>query len=460
MLSSIHPENLSSALSDMRNAAAKPADTAEALLDILKFIHNRTISIDVSGADQVALRETAPLAMQAIDEIYYELRRRLSEWKDKDIFTAANQHALREALRMMRYAKDILGEIWIDHDRIDENDPLYRAFSGRYHNTNTHPDFSNTDAIAFQSGDVILMRGSAHNSAAISMIGDIDSQFSHAALVYIDPDGKHWVIESLIHIGAHITPLENSLRAGAARALVFRHSDAALAAEAAKFMHDHVARSRDGRKPPILYDFSMRLDGGRNLFCSKLIRQAFIAASKGRLKLPAHCTVLGMKNRDFFKRIGVRTRHTFAPGDMELEPEFDLIAEWRDYRLTSRLRLQDVTMAKFFEWMDTRDYTFRETLVIRLVSWFGRLSGQLSETAKSLIEDVVPRVPRNMKRRTIAAVAMLHKTADPVVKALEELEDQHIRETGLPMPPQMIRHHLEEMRKETNGHIGYLRPQG
>ena len=35
------------------------------------------------------------------------------------------------------------------------------------------------------------MRGTGHNSAAIARIGDVDTQFSHVAIIYIDPAGTH-----------------------------------------------------------------------------------------------------------------------------------------------------------------------------------------------------------------------------------------------------------------------------
>ena len=66
-----------------------------------------------------------------------------------------------------------------------------------------------------------------------------------------------------------------------------------------------------------------------------------------------------MKNRDFVDRIGVTAKETFAPADIELEPDFDLVAEWQDYRVTSRLRLQDLLMDKLFLWMDEYDYRFQ-----------------------------------------------------------------------------------------------------
>ena len=445
-------------MAQIRGLASEPTDSADQLTAVLKSIHETIATLDLAGSDPVVIRESVPEAMAVLDDVYFDLRDRLRPWHADGLLNVTNQALLREVFRVMRFGKDMLGEIWVDHERIEDKKHTLRAFTGTHLNTNVHPDFRHHETIAFQSGDVILMRGQHHNSAAISMIGDVDSQFSHLALVYIDPYGKHWIVESLIETGAHVVPLEKSLSAGAGRAIVFRHRDRVMAAEAAKIMFDRVAASVDGRDPKILYDFSMRLDGGRKLFCSKLVRQAYKAASEKALMLPTFQTVLGMKNRDFFNRIGVKARHTFVPGDMEIEPEFDIVAEWRDYRVTSRLRLQDIVMAKFFEWMDTRGYVFQETLTIRLISWFGRLSGQLSDTAKNLIEDVIPRVPSNMKRRTIATVAMLHRSADPVVKALEEIDVEAIRESGLGMHPSEVRDHLEELRHESGGNIGYLRP--
>ena len=145
--------------------------------------------------------------------------------------------------------------------------------------------------------------------------------------------------------------------------------------------------------------------------------------------LPTFSTRFDMKNRDFVDRIGVTARETFAPADIELEPDFDLVAEWQDYRVTSRLRLQDLLMDRLFLWMEQYDYRFREDLPIKLIGYFGELSGQLSTRAKDLIADVVPKVPPNMQRSTIQAVAMLHRTAEPLLAELQAMERRSIDRT-------------------------------
>ncbi len=200
----------------------------------------------------------------------------------------------------------------------------------------------------------------------------------------------------------------------------------------------------------------MQLAGDKELFCSKLVRKAFALASRDQVMLPTFTTRYDMKNRDFVDRIGVTARETFAPADIELEPDFDLVAEWQDYRVTSRLRLQDLLMDKLFSWMDEYGYRFREDLPIRLIGIFGQLSGHLSNRAKNLIAAVVPKVPPNMHASTIKAVAMLHKTAEPLLAELQALERRSIDRSGRPLHAREVYADLEQRREAAKGHIGYL----
>jgi hypothetical protein len=351
-----------------------------------------------------------------------------------------------------------LGEIAAGHPRAKDGDAPRRAFTGDNRSTLVNWKFYNGQDIAFRSGDVIVVRGHAHNSAAIARIGDVDSQFSHVGMVYIDAADQHWMVESLIEDGAIINTLEHSLGHGIARAVLYRHRDSGLAGRAAELIYEHVAASRRPLARRIFYDFSMRLDNRRRLFCAKLIRLAFDKASRGALLLPTFPTRLGMKNRDFLDRIGVRADDTFAPADLDVEPGFYLVAEWQDYRETSNVRLQDFVMDKLFEWMDDPRYNYRfeETWFVWIVSLFGRLAAHLSDNAKELLSSVVPRVPINMRRKTVAAVAMLHKTAEPIYRELQDLERANIAKTGRPLIGAEIYTALEAIRAREGDRIGYL----
>src|SRR5690606_309892 len=98
-----------------------------------------------------------------------------------------------------------------------------------------------------------------------------------------------------IETGAVITSLEQVLDRGLGRAVLYRHKDAELAARAARMIYARVRKSGSGFAPLIPYDFSMRLRGRKKLFCGKLVRQAFLDASNGKVKLPAFKTRIPRK---------------------------------------------------------------------------------------------------------------------------------------------------------------------
>ena len=448
--------NLEDDLARVNLLVARPLETPFELETTLRQIYHAVFDVNFASYDPREVREMAPRLMSIIFAARMRLRDRIEEWEAKGFMTRPVQYALRDVFRIARYAVDMLGEIAVGHARLGDGESVNRAFSGTDFNTFVHPKFDNGQNIAFQSGDVLLVRGSAHNSAAIARIGDVDTQFSHVAMVYIDPQGKHWVVEALIEDGSVITPLERFLEHGVGRAVLYRYKDPALAAKAAELIHARVLASTNGNARHIPYDFSMRLRGNRKLFCAKLVHHAFRDASGGKLRLPAYKTRFDRRNVDFYRAIGVKAAETFAPGDIDLDPRFDLVAEWQDYRVTSSLRRQDMIMTKFFEWMEIKGWRFKEDFLIKLVGIFGRLSSHLSERAKSLMASVVPKVPRNMPRSTIATIAMLHKTAEQLVPQLREYEENQIRMTGRPLHPREILAQLENLRALSDGRIGYL----
>lgn len=459
MLSKVGPERFVDELSVYREALERPIGNADVLATTLERVYASFEQQDFFRYDVFQEREKAPETMVALFELQQNLRQRIRAWHRDGLMSRRAQKAARDCLRAARYAIDILGELWIGYQVLGEDERPYRAFSGPHYNTLANPAFGRDadGTMAFQSGDVILTRGSLHNSAAIARIGDIDSQFSHVAMVYIDLNGRHWAVESLIERGAIVEPLADWLDHKLGRTILMRHKDANLAQRAATLIHDRVRFANTFAGKRILYDFTMTLDNAtHNLYCSKLVRRAFREASDGRYILPTFPTNLDMKNRDFMRRIGVTAFETFAPGDLELEPDFDIVAEWQDYRVTSELRLKDLIMDKLFEWMERDGYRFEETLKVRLLSIFGRLSSYLSQDIKEMIEHVLPIVPINMKRSAIAAIAMLHETAEPIYQELKALERERTEKSGLPLHPREVRQVLERIRENSGAKIGYL----
>lgn len=440
-------------LARLRNLIEAPAVSETEIREMLAAIYATFYNADLSRYDVAQQRATAASTIQSLFELRLALRSRIPDWDRRGFMTRDVQKALRDVFRITRYASDMVGEVATGHERLPHRGAPARGFSGGKINVIVNPAYYTGGDIPFQAGDVVLVRGRAHNSAAIARIGDIDSQFSHTGIIHVTDDGRAMQVEALIESGAIVSPLTSALDHGLGRAVLFRHKDPALAQAAARIAHDHVAKRRFRR---IWYDFTMSLEGYKNLYCSKLVRFAYLRASKGDVLVPAYTTLLDMKNRDFLDRVGVKAVETFAPGDLETDPRFEIVAEWQDYRVTSSLRNQDMIATKLFEFMEAHGWQFEEDGAIRLIGWMGRLAANFSEDAKDLMSSVVPKIPPNMSRSTIAAIAMLHKTAEPLLEQLTQLEQAEIVRSGRTLHPRQALAYLDEVYKSSGGRIGYL----
>lgn len=430
--------------------------SAAQLEEQLEKIYAQVFNVDFARYDLRRMRPAAPELLDDFYDLRLGLRGRIEEWRAAGYMTPKAEQLLRDVFRALRYATDLIGELMIGFRQRKPGRSRRVAFARRTRGTLFHPALRGARHADFKSGDVVVVRGTIHNSAAIARIGDVDSQFSHAALIYIDADGRQHVVEALIEAGATTNNLHKTLSHDLGRAVVFRHKDEELAHRAAEQIYDHVRRSRRlfGRRIP--YDFSMELEGYDKLFCSKLIRQAFDEASDGGQVLPTFASRFEKGSRDFLDRIGVTAKVSFAPADLELEPGFEAIAEWRDFERTSQIRLQDFVMVKLFEWMEQDGYTFKEPPALHIVSRLARASAYLPWPLSSMLALVAPPVPMNMKRSTISAIAMLHYSAEPLFKRLQTLERKSIFERGYPMHPREILTHLDNMRAENPERVGYL----
>lgn len=444
-------------LAQLRAIPDRPYVATHELETTLRGAYRAIFDMDLKDGDAAEVAKLAPSVLRELFAIRMRLRDRIPDWYAAGLFARPAEIALRNVFRIARYASDMLGEVASGNARLGPKEKTKRGFTGNDWNTLVNPRYDNGHNIPFQSGDLLLVRGSAHNSAAIARIGDVDSQFSHIGIVHIDPDGTHWLVEALIEDGSVINTLDHVLHHGLGRAVLYRCKDPVVAARAAKLAYERINAIKTGQAKPIPYDFTMRLAGRRKLFCAKLVAQAYGDATDDVWKLPAFKTRFDGRNKAFFKSIGVKAKETFAPGDIDLDPRFDLVAEWQDYRLTPVLRRQDMIMTKFFEWMETRGYEFKETYFITLIAVFGRLSSYLSDRSKELLSSVVPKVPRNMARSCVATIVMLHKSAEEVMPALTALDDDNVRMSELPLHPREMLDHLERLREISGGRIGYLR---
>lgn len=206
-----------------------------------------------------------------------------------------------------------------------------------------------------RSGDVLVTRYNALASAGIAHMGEIDSQFSHNVLIYVDPQDRAWTVEAYLEQGAIVQPLEDFLADHIGRIVVLRHTDAELATRAASAAY---ARITEGRHVP--YDGTFDSDDPSRLFCSEVPRWAFGPLLGLPPTVPLDLTTFQHEaTPHLFDAMGIAVEQLSAPADVLYDPRFDVVAEWRDVAQLPTLRQQDAVVEAVLSWMSDEAYTLQ-----------------------------------------------------------------------------------------------------
>lgn len=283
---------------------------------------------------------------------------------------------------------------------------------------------SHAGGMAVRSGDVLLSRGNANVSALIARMADDDTQFSHLAFVYVEPKSRvAYTIEAHIEHGSILTPLSEWLKDGKVRTVVFRHPDARLAAEAARIMFERV-RSGVRANHPVEYDFSFNMRDHSKLFCSEVVREGFEKASGGSVEVPAFPSRFSAHHRDLFDRMGITETESFLPEDIEMDPRFELLAEWRDFGNIAAAVRKDAILTAMYDWMERLGYRFHST---EWVSFKARFAKTLRDMG--YLKD---RMPTYMSLSAVETSILVDAGVAEIEELLEPRERAHRARTGRP----------------------------
>lgn len=303
---------------------------------------------------------------QDIEESF-SVRLALKEsFKNFNVVSAEDQDCLgsaQDVFKALRYVEDYLIEVRMDKLSLAPAD--YINMKGEFPYLLINPKFKEEfkSYEDLKSGDVILSRGNAYSSAAIARIAMSDYQFSHLSFVYRDSDSRElFTSEAHIEIGSVVAPFSEHLNEKNVRSVVFRHSNETLAARASKAMFERIKKEQESGKN-IEYDFTMNYKDSSKLFCSEIISNGFKLADPEGDYLPKFKSKFTVGIIPFLNGIGVPvteenvgTLDVFAPGDIQFDPHFDLVAEWRNPKKLEESRFKDYILTRMFERMDKAGY--------------------------------------------------------------------------------------------------------
>ena len=354
----------------------------------------------------------------------WEARLAMKEaFRDFKITNENDEACLKSAsdvLRGLRYVEDYLIEI--RQTRIQNPPEEYQSLKGEFPYLLVNPKYANEfqSSKDLRSGDVILSRGNAYSSAAIARIGSNDYQFSHLSFVYGDPDTKElYTTEAHIEIGSVTAPMSAHLDDNNAREAVFRFHEPDQARQASEAIFNRVKKQQATGKN-IEYDFSMNVDDDSRLFCSEIVSTGFKMI--GDSSIPKFKSKFTPGMIPFLSDIGVnatpeniKTLSTFSPGDIQFDPRFDIVAEWRNPKKMEDSRTKDFILTKLFEKMEQENYRFDSTIKMELESRAIWLMRRTPLVRKFLAE----KLPLNMNPKQLQIFMLLDKIGEAIQKEVE-----------------------------------------
>jgi hypothetical protein len=235
-------------------------------------------------------------------------------------------------------------------------------------------------------------------------------------MVYVNDKRQVYTIEAHPEFGVKVAPIAKYMADGKGRSALFRHPDQELAAAAGRAIYD-VAWAADGRGRPIPYDFTMDLVNHRTLFCTETASYAFEMAARqlGRpAALPAFPTMITMKDPYILNAFDIRDRQTFAPSDIEVDPRFEMLAEWRDLGRARLMHHQQAALEMQFKWLDDLNYSYRTDLGTALESSL-LYSMRRLPLFSGLVDEMIP---PDLTRKALQAVVNVYVTSDLILDKL------------------------------------------
>ena len=428
----------------------------------LRNVYQDLLGVNPTRFDVQGTRQHWSEIYQNLWQIRLELHQRLTEFSAQAPATDAELNscvlAMRDGFRFSRWMEDYLAEAFSGEPQdFKAGDPKH-VFSDDFKPTVlqgqspwlvVNPKFKQ---VTVRSGDIIISRGNAYTSSAIARIAEVDSQFSHLAFVYVKGDGKGQeytieealknpnvlILEAHIEVGSTIRPFKQYLDDGNARNMILRYPEALVAHRSAKWSYDYIQNYRkrsfdsnpvddkDDVNHNVPYNFQMSLDNPENpkkLFCSQVAQVGFYS---NNVQVPYFMSTLNNK-LSLIKRMGITTPKMFAPGDMEVDPRFEVIAEFRNVRKLKGLRFKDMVLTGMNRMME-EGYELFPNLQISTKSIFGWTMRQMD--AKFTKE----KLPKNMNVKIMNTTLTLEKVAMYLEKQVQEDETNFQKVSGgLPM---------------------------
>jgi hypothetical protein len=353
---------------------------------------------------------------------------------------------VRDVFFRLRDAEDYLTEFTdgapvLHPENVDfqkELMPIYQHAA--YETSLIRPDLNQT-TLKLHSGDVLLARGTSFVSAIISRMTDNRSGFSHSLIWYVNPQTQvENSVESYMDIGVNEFDSAYALKNENVRLTVLRPKDAALGARAA-------AVALQAAKARLPYDYKMDFQDSRALSCVEVITSSYAKASGGEMQLPLYSGNISVKSDRFLAKLSLQAGEIISPADLETDPRFELVSDWRDNRLIRDSRHKDAILSEMLRWVDVFHYQFKNTSQSIIAKYILRpardtaLWPLLQKLTGASINSAMP-------RQMLGVAVVMKQVGAELLTEVRNLDQEHIIKYGRPMTSAQLREAVEKYRYE------------
>lgn len=347
---------------------------------------------------------------------------------------------VRQLINNLRGLEDIAGLILSQAPNkigaeIDfQKQPIPMIENTSYYGYYTREGLFNNKPIELESGDLLVTRGTSFFSATLSSITENPGDFSHFVLVHKNNmDNKVETLESYAQTGGISRyDIDYALKNENARILWLRPKFQSVARKGAEYFYQQILAEEAGLKSRTKYDYFMDLKTEDHMTCSEIAYWSYLKASQGAIQIPESKSKLPDTLAPILNLAKIPKEPMLSPQDMEVDSRFEMLAEFRDYRLVQDSRMRDAILRNIFSWMNQKGYKLHHNRDSFLLSYF------IHPISKTPLWPMVKgmlniSMPEDAPKGFVRLLYQINDISENIYSHLKTQNNQKMKSTGFPL---------------------------
>lgn len=325
----------------------------------------------VTVVQSFSLRDEGMKILSDLWKLRMKARQKFQLLSQKDAIDESCARDFQQTFEYLRRSEETLMMWLIENDSLERK--LTNVFMAPFPYNLENAQFDKS----FQVGDIFLIRGDSWISSFIGGMGGVGTSFTHAAII-ADDGGTKVVLETAFPSGTEATKLKVWLQERQARIIHYRFNDPTVSAQAAQAILKKIQLYSKEHKSNIPYNFSFAPTDPVSWYCAEMISWAFSFVTEGKVQIPKYvASIAHLQKNKLFNDFEVKAKKVFLPTDIEIDPRFNLVQEFRYVGSLSSIQKHDAIMQILLGKISSNSEKDQVSLKIRAEAWLLKLKSLL-----------------------------------------------------------------------------------